>query len=541
MGTRPQSENDNQEEIMTTTAHKPTLTRRQLEYIRLPERKMVKDLNTALKRWLIDSAGKNKAEANRKLRGKPERYQSYQNDEDGILLEYTGHLRNTHYNAWIYSARQYIEGELRIDVNAMVQEFRPNRSNNHTFTANLVAISQCTWEQEEEQVYQSQSESLYSIVDQYRHKPRRIEPNGTPLNIHDLMKGNNVIAIPWQHDNKPDPDAIAIAEEWAANMDIAIIDHSGHRSISRELTAPEHILGWNDAKAAVLTKYGNPEAPIQVIPVPVEEMETAREVISRHGDKDKDHIAFTTTLEAIHGMVSSIPESELTLQDIQESFSHPTGCRHEQRVFVLEDQLKEAQAKIAQHENTIESLNEQREIAVEPDESDVQESENGTRNQKPNPSRHHHRTRRKPLPQPDLHGQRTGQRKHIQHIVQRGQGHPPSAGITATTGQRPRQYSQQEGRKLAELFQQPDWMEIPGPRLRSHHGPIRQIPSVHPQRQTAHHQPSPDLHIQNLRTADLFRQRRRRQGTSNRLRWPPLALRLPMTEIRLSDRPEKSP
>ena len=363
---------------MTTTAHKPMLTRRQLEYIRLPERKMVKELNTALKRWLIDSAGKNKAEAGRKLRGKPERYQSYQNDEDGILLEYTGHLRNTYYNAWIYSARQYIEGELRIDVNAMVQEFKPNRSNNHTFTANLVAIAQCTWEQEEEQIYQSQAESLYNIVDQYRHKPRRIEPNGTPLNIHDLMKGNNVIAIPWQHDNKPDSNAMAIAEEWAENMDIAIIDHSGHRSISRELTAPEHILGWNDAKAAVLTKYGNPEAPIQVIPVPVEETETAREVISRHGDTDKDHIAFTATLEAIHGMVSSIPESELTLQDIQESFTHTTGCHHEQRVFVLEDQLKEAQTKIAQHERTIESLNEQQETTVapdEPDEPDVQESE----------------------------------------------------------------------------------------------------------------------------------------------------------------------
>ena len=359
---------------MTTTAHKPTLTRRQLEYIRLPERKMVKDLNIALKRWLIDSAGKNKAEASRKLRGKPERYQSYQNDEDGIILEYTGHLRNAHYNAWIYSARQYIEGELSIDVNAMVQEFRPKKSNNHTFTANLVAISQCTWEPEKEQIYQSQAESLYSIVDQYRHKPRRIEPNDTPLNIHDLMKGNNVIAIPWQHDNKPDPNAMAIAEEWAEDMDIAIIDHSGHRSISRELTAPEHILGWNNAKAAVLTKYGNPEAAIQVIPVPVEEMETAREVISKHGNTDKDHVAFTTTLEAIHGMVSSIPESEFTLQDIQENFTHPNGCRHEQRVFVLEDQLKEAQAKIAQHENTIESLNEQQE-ADAPDEPDVQEPE----------------------------------------------------------------------------------------------------------------------------------------------------------------------
>ena len=359
---------------MTTTTQKPMLTRRQLEYIRLPERKMVKDLNTALKRWLIDSAGQNKAEASRKLRGKPERYQYYQNEEDGILLEYTGHLRNEHYNAWIYSVRQYLEGELRIDVSAMVQEFRPNRANNHTFTANLVAISQCSWEREEEQIYQSQTESLYSLVDQYRHQPRRIEPNGTPLNIHELMKGNNVIAIPWQHDNKPDPSAMAIAEEWAENMDIAIIDHSGHRSISRELTAPEHILGWNDAKAAVLTKYGNPDAAIQVIPVPVEETETAREVISRHGDTNKDHIAFTAAREAIRGMVSSIPESEIALQDIQESFAHSSVCHHEQRVFVLEDQLKEAQDKITEHESTIESLSEQQDT-VPPNKPDDQESE----------------------------------------------------------------------------------------------------------------------------------------------------------------------
>ena len=349
---------------MTTVAdRKSYYTAHTMDHFQIPDRKAVKDLNAKLKKWLYEAAGNRKTEAQRQLRGKPERHQFYINPTDGIDLQYTGHIRNRNQSSWIYSANLAPDPHHRNMIILFVQEDRPSLENSNTYSAFATLLSEQHWPSDEEQPDSKTTAAVLELLDHHRHKPRRHEPNGQPFDLSIIADSTAVLALPWTDQDQPTPYAMELADTHAHQIDVAIIDHATHRAISRSLAHPNDIVAWNDAEAAILTTYGQTHATTQIISLPTDDKEAAGEIIHSFENDNDNMIGFRAAAAAIKTMLTSDfqPETPTHPDHIQQA-----NCHHAQRNYILEDQLTEANDKIADQAGQIETLRQQMTTFIEP-------------------------------------------------------------------------------------------------------------------------------------------------------------------------------
>lgn len=170
--------------------------------------------------------------------------------------------------------------------------------------------------------------------------------------ISDILAHHNLVAVmPWTDSDLPDPRVIDAVEKHSSIVHPLIIDHATHRSISRQLTDADLLMRWQSATFAAFTRQPPPaNHSVDIITA------DPQAVIDWLEQRQRDHV--TTDYHNITQFLFKALEFAATYKNPSSTEPGPSqpnksanvldGPITDQRIFRLEDQLRIANAELAQ-------------------------------------------------------------------------------------------------------------------------------------------------------------------------------------------------
>ena len=335
--------------------------RQLLQYAELHDRNTLKAAAADVRDWAIKQVGTRQTLARRAIKAKSNQLQSY-TDESGIVVE-TLHTEIPGANTWFYRVTNQPETHqvptmcaiiMLREVAKTTAEISPDSGGVLT---SLIDLHPDYDGPEADQI----DSEIIEIIQRHAPQQRIILPqdsNGAnPMRLQDLMTDRNtVIVIPCQDNGQPEPSALQIAENYTRYANVVILDHQSHRAIARDIDQPDQLFTWVKSDMALVHRMMPHPDNYIITDLPLDDAQVSQ-ILSRHVRFLHQNLSFHIGQYTMSSMMADAAILHTAMSTLAKG--EPLTETNDQRRYVLEDQLKQANLAIANREQTINNLTHQ--------------------------------------------------------------------------------------------------------------------------------------------------------------------------------------